>query len=213
MSRETGYVYFYQILENLENFTRKNIHEIKNLKFENESKKLIDLKIENENLRENLKNLENKQFLTYKDIENKLFGNEVLNTIEDCPLYSIEEEELSLNKFQLNFSNFFRSTSTTNSTDKNNLPYTGIFSSSYKNIYENSKLYVNNLLKEFLKKKDLFGNKFGYSDTLRGDTETYHLKNNYRHLKNSYMKMNFLMLYYEKIIFDLMNRVLVDISI
>jgi kinesin family protein 5 len=211
MSRETGYIYFYQILENLENFTKKNIEEIKCLKLENENKKMEVLIQENECLRENLKNLEKKQFLTYKDIEIKLFGNQANNSEDDISYFSNEED--LYDRYQLNFSNFFDS-KIMGKSDKNNLqPNSGLFSSSYKNIYDHSKLYLNKLLKEFLKRKDLFGSKFGYSELLRASFEENTLRNNYRDLKNSYMKMNFLMIYYEKIIFDLMNRVLVDISI
>ena len=84
-------------------------------------------------------------------------------------------------------------------------------------------MYVNSLLKEFIKKKDMFGSKYGtdkqllYLDYLnKRDTlnlnDTNALKKEYLEMKSSFMKMNYLVVYYERIIFDVMNRVLVDIS-
>ena len=62
---------------------------------------------------------------------------------------------------------------------------------------ENKRAEVNkeNFNKDHLELNNLDNNLFNHTD-----------------LKNSYIKLNMLLVYYEKIIFDFMNRVMVDIS-
>jgi hypothetical protein len=235
MSKETGYVYFYQILENLENLTKNNIHDIKNLKSVRENELIKSLKSENEKLKEGYHNLENKYIKTLKDLEKQFsFQNSFKHNSdnEKCFLFTGKTEtershssiysscnfdfnfEEELGKYHMNFSKFFN-----NEVHINNITANTPTSKSYKNIYTFSKMYVNTLLKDFLKKKEMFGSKFN-QDYSRKESNAFNnaaddnkaMKENYNQVKGSFIKMNYLIVYYEKIIFELMNRVLVDIS-
>jgi len=201
------------LLNELHNLSKKNIEELKSHLGTRDSFRMKQLEIENSKLRENYRILETKYFNSLNEIEERMKLDNDYNIFDRSSIKSIVNMDFEdeVRKVKLNMENFFEE----NKDIMNNTV------ESYKIIYEHSKLYVNNLLKEFIKKKDMFGSKYG-SDLKENiifndyeiNTVNHHknLKMNYIEMKNSYIKLSMLLTYYEKIIFDLLNRLLVDLS-
>lgn len=201
-------------LNNLENLSKKTIDDIKYVLNSCEGSRIKQLEAENTKLRETYRILETKYFNSLNEIEERIKLDNDYNIFDRSSIISIVniDFEDEVKKIKLNMSNFF----------EENMDVMNSTVSSYKNIYEHSKLYVNNLLKEFIKKKDMFGAKYGtdtkenliFNECDKGvPVSNRNLKSDYLDLKNSYIKLSMLLTYYEKIIFDLLNKTLVDLSI
>ena len=208
--KEIELISFYN---NLELLSKKTIDDIKYVLNSCEGSRIKQLDAENVKLRETYRILETKYFNSLNEIEERIKLDNEYNIFDQSSIISIVniDFEDEVKKVKLNMTNFFEE----NKDIMNNTV------SSYKNIYEHSKLYVNNLLKEFMKKKDIFGAKYG-TDTKENlifhefdknsPISNRNLKSDYLDLKNSYIKLSMLLTYYEKIIFDLLNKILVDLS-
>ena len=81
---------------------------------------------------------------------------------------------------------------------------------SYTEIYKSIKFVVSELLQDYLKSLD----KFKTKDILKGQiSETITIDRRvYSSLKNSYTQLSTLLVYYEKILFDLLNKLVIDLS-
>lgn len=81
---------------------------------------------------------------------------------------------------------------------------------SYTEIFKSIKLVLSEILQDYLKNVD----KFKTKDMLKGQiSETITIeRDTYSNLKNSYTQLSMLLVYYEKILIDIMNKLIIDLS-
>lgn len=204
-------------MNELETITNKSIEQINNIKLSCDNKLIQELKSENQKLRQMYGDLENKYLTTVKEF--------TTNNLEDSKNEEINVKNLE--NISSNFRDFFQKLQVELESSHKNEAHDII--DSYRNIYSDSRVYVNCLIKQFMKKKDLFGNKIvptlesndrmalsarkgDKSLFTNGSTVRDTIREEYVKLKKAFVKVNLLNTYYEKIIFDLMNRMLLDIK-
>lgn len=84
------------------------------------------------------------------------------------------------------------------------------FLNSYLSLYKNSIFIVEDILKDFTQNKDIFETK----DIEKGEIAPTVLieRSKYNFLKNSYSQLSILLIHYEKLLMDLLNKLFVDLS-
>lgn len=231
---------FDKYIRELEGMARNCINGLKDIKFDQENKLISQLQSENSQIRENYKSIESKYLTSLKEFSEKIIE-----------LDNSENVNLKLNNYEnlkgvsTDFEDFIKNLQfTLDEKESQDLIH------SYGNIYRESRMFLNDLVKEFIRKKDIFSNKLipalhdrytSANTTVQVATEknTPHQtekspiserekernkekdskrekENNDKldkvNLKKSFIRLNMLSVYYEKIIFDLFNKMLLDIK-
>ena len=80
---------------------------------------------------------------------------------------------------------------------------------SYVNLYNNCLFVVNDILKDFTLNKDIFTT--NELNTVIED-KVFLKRSSYNFLKNSYSQLSILLIHYEKLLYDILNKMYIDLS-
>lgn len=206
-----------KILLEIEKIAKATMEDLKLFDDDIRLNKIQDLKAENCKLRDNFRILEIKYLNTLKEFAEKEFKSNVdrekgsdSNNMSGFDSFRAKENLKTLN---FNINEKFSGISD-NLKDENS-----IFDS-YKNIFNESQMFSNYIIKEFLEKNNIKATSI--SDQLKESKifrsiaipigNNGNLDNETVNLKNYYIKQSMLLVYYEKIFFDLLNRVSLDVK-
>ena len=192
-----------KFIKDLELLIKFNIDEINKLKADHDNSIDKILLEENKSLKQKLDEVNNKYIEEIKKFEyfNELIKNDSIDLDNSDNL-------IDRNKIDI-FDKVFNETIHDSA---------GIFES-YHNIYSNTKTFMNKILDEFLGKNDHFKtNRASYSSFIEDQNQNHlqiqkdHYKERYAKLKNSFTQLCFVNIYYENIVFQVLNRALLDLS-
>jgi hypothetical protein len=196
----------------LENFVKKNIEEFSELKQNFEFKSDENLKQENQRLKETINEL-NKKYLndikrirSLNDLINEDnveidFFNKVIKEIDDSHnsefynKFNFPNVEIDKDKFLLKL---------------NKDEFEG-FSETYKDIFDYNKSFLNKILNDFSSTRDYFKTlKVNFNESLSKVNLEIQQRNKTNKLKNSFIHFSLVTMFYEKLLYDVLNKVLLD---
>jgi hypothetical protein len=170
-------------IDNLEKHIQKTISEFTEFITNNNDVRNDKILTEYETLKNNYNKLEKKYLSSTQDIKAMLNRNGNIFDNSEINLNSLKDVQNNFDKFFENIENL-----------------TGNKTNDYREIYNNSNTFVNKILKDFIARTDIYDSKYNINT---GDISN---------MKSEFTKLNLLTIYYEKLLFALMNRVAVDVT-
>lgn len=182
---------FDKILSELEDLTRSNIDDLKSFSTHQENLRIDSLVYENQKLVKSYKELEAKYLTMAKE---KTINWDKVNKTNDIVI----NNNYILNNYE-SFKEYF------DKTENEANPY--------KEVYETSRSYMKEILKTLTERRNLFDlTEAKLNGAPTNSSSSLVSREEYTELKSTCLKLTMVGNYYERILNDFMNRVMIDIS-
>jgi hypothetical protein len=199
-------------IKNLEDLVKINISEISELKYNITNRQDEILLNENKKLRDYIEEMNIKYFDVLKKVDSfkeiitedeKIdYFNKGLRDIDQSHHselfmrhFNLPQQKTKLENFLLKFK------------EEDLEPY----GDAYLSIFEHNKSFLNKILDDFMNNKDYFKTfKLNLDDSLTKLNYDNFQKDKTNKLKNSFINLNLVTLFYEKLLYDVLNKVLLD---